>query len=206
MEANVNQITKRLWVGGDLSTDRPSVARAQLRDLQRKKIGHIIDVRDEWDDFEFVQEHAPEIGYTWLPIRDAGQQIPAEWWHNVIYAAETARKRGKTVLVHCHMGINRAPSAAFAILWSDRVERERKKDRPGGVPHQAQVDWALETIKFIHSRRPIAYCDYAMQFVRMKTGSRDWARLFETERRNYYAMHGFNISEVIRLERQRTGA
>ena len=48
---------------------------------------------------------------------NAGQAMPDEWfWDGVDFALEALKDRHAQVLAHCHMGINRGPSMAFAIM------------------------------------------------------------------------------------------
>lgn len=44
--------------------------------------------------------------------------MPAEWFERIAGWAVAAIRDGGVVLTHCHMGINRGPSAGFAVLLS----------------------------------------------------------------------------------------
>lgn len=140
--ANANFVTGRLAVGGDLSP-RFVQARAQLDELVAAGITHVADLRDEWSDEELVATWHPELHYLHHPVQDTGQHIPPEWferlnaWVGQALAAPSAR-----VLVHCHMGVNRAPSAVFGLM----------------LAQGARVPEALSAIR---SARPVAVIDYA---------------------------------------------
>ena len=143
--ANINRLTDTLWTGGDLPED-DATAIAHIADWLAAGIGTVIDCRVEWTDEEFVAAVAPGIRYINLGIDDAGQRVPPAWFDRVVAAADTA-PAGTGVLVHCHMGINRGPSAAYALLLA-----------AGHDP--------VEAIDLIRSQRPIAAVGYAEDALR----------------------------------------
>jgi protein-tyrosine phosphatase len=143
--ANITQLTDTLWTGGDLPPG-VAVAAEHIRDWQRAGITTVIDARYEWTDENLVADLAPEITYVHLGIDDAGQRIPSAWFDRVLEAAN-ATPAGEAVLVHCHMGINRGPSAAYALLLA-----------AGHDP--------VEAIDRIRLRRPIAAVGYAEDALR----------------------------------------
>ena len=138
--ANITYLTDGLWTGGDLPTDIDEAV-GHVNDWLHTGIETVIDCRHEWSDEDFVAAVAPAIRYVYLGIDDAGQRIPDRWFDSVLNASEAAADGGGN-LVHCHMGINRGPSAAFALL----IAR-------GHPP--------VEAIALIRSRRPIAAVGYA---------------------------------------------
>ncbi len=103
----------RITLSGDLPHD-PAEAAALLQKWANHGITTIIDCRLEWSDEDFVREHQPHIDYHHMPIDDAGQAVPTAYFDGIVKAARNA-KPGR-IMVHCHMGINRGPSAALAIL------------------------------------------------------------------------------------------
>ena len=140
--ANAQFVTPRLAVGGDLAPEF-SLARRQLQDLVDAGITHIADLRDEWNDADLVAHWAPEIDYLHHPVQDAGQQIPSDWFEQLdAWVIRALADPDAKVLVHCHMGVNRAPSAVFGILLGQGMK----------------VREALATIR---SQRPVAVIDYA---------------------------------------------
>lgn len=151
--ANAQFVTDRLAVGGDLAPEF-ALARRQLQELRDAGITHIADLRDEWNDAELVAFWAPELGYLYHPVEDAGQRIPAAWfeelnsWVTGVLADPDAK-----VLIHCHMGVNRAPSAAFALLLAQgRTVRQAlaaiRANRRVAVIDYADdaLDWHLDRI------------------------------------------------------------
>ena len=140
--ANASFVTPYLAIGGDLDTGRHDVAAGQLDELSGAGITHIVDVRVEWSDEEWVRERAAGVDYLHLGIDDDGQRIPDAWFDEGVGFAVKAIESGGTVLAHCHMGINRGPSMGFAVLLS--------------------LGWeAREALDAIHAARPIAFIAYA---------------------------------------------
>ncbi len=90
----------------------------------------------------FVNERCPEIRYHYLGTDDAGQGQSDGWFDKAVAIAEDVRRRGGKLLVHCHMGINRAPSLAYRLLLE-----------VGEHP--------IEALDLIRAKRPIAGIGYA---------------------------------------------
>lgn len=151
--ANADFVTDRLAVGGDLSPNFVQ-ARAQLDELLRAGITHIVDLREEWSDEGLVGTWAPQVHYLQHRVADAGQKIGPDWfaglveWVDEALADDTAK-----VLVHCHMGVNRAPSAMLALLLAQGMGLRPALDairraRPVAVIDYAgsALDWYLASI------------------------------------------------------------
>lgn len=80
-------------------------------------ITHIVDLRGEADDTTNVARVAPHINYTWLGTHDAGGGHEFSWNDTGVAAiAKALDDPNARVVVHCHMGVNRAPSMANAAL------------------------------------------------------------------------------------------
>jgi predicted protein tyrosine phosphatase len=140
--ANVNFVTERLAVGGDLS---PNFHRAhrQLDELVAAGVTHIVDLREEWSDEVLVRTWAPQVQYLQHRVADAGQEIGPEWFAELAEWVEQALAQPDAkVLVHCHMGVNRAPSAMLALLL-------------------AQGTGLRPALDAIRHARPVAVIDYA---------------------------------------------
>ncbi|MFM8972667.1 MAG: hypothetical protein ACKOOG_08510, partial [Actinomycetota bacterium] len=68
-------------------------------------------------DEEFVRREAPGLTYVWLPTHDNGGAQDPRWFeHGVAGILAILDDPDARVVVHCHMGVNRAPSLAFAAL------------------------------------------------------------------------------------------
>lgn len=120
--ANAHFVTPRLAFGGDLSP-KFGLAKRQLQELAEAGITHIADLRHEWTDEPLVAVWQPKIRYLHHQVQDAGQRIPGAWFTELHdWVSRAWEDPGAKVLVHCHMGVNRAPSAAFGLLlaqgWS----------------------------------------------------------------------------------------
>ncbi|WP_157953255.1 dual specificity protein phosphatase family protein [Nocardioides allogilvus] len=114
----------------------------QLHELDDIGITDIVDVRLEWNDEEWVMAAKPHLRYHWLGVDDAGQAMPHEWFDEGTERIRAALSDNGSVLVHCHMGINRGPSMGFAAMLS--------------------LGWdPIKALDRIREARPIAYIGYA---------------------------------------------
>jgi hypothetical protein len=139
--ANANFVTPYLAVGGDLAYDEGTAVRQTVELVVDGRITHVLDVRQEANDADWW---APVEGvtYLWAGIDDAGQRVPAAWFERIVNYATDAVKAGGVVLTHCHMGINRGPSAGYAVLLG--------------------MGWdPVEALAAIRAARPIAHVWYA---------------------------------------------
>ena len=132
----------RLLISGDLSRDSDEAA-AQVIEWSEAGVCGVIDCRGEYSDATLVAELAPEIRYTHIGIDDDGGPRPDTWFDSgVDRALDTLARTEGRVLVHCHMGINRGPSMAVAILLA--------------------LGWeSIAALEAIRSARPIAALIYA---------------------------------------------
>jgi len=143
MKPNINFVTDRIAIGGDLDTGRPEVARSQLLELVDRGMTHIVDCREEWSDADFVAQWAPGIGYLHNGTHDNGSaQSQSFFDRGIEYARTTLDQADTKVLLHCHMGVNRGPSMGFAVLLDQ-----------GWDP--------IEALDAIRAARPIAAVGYA---------------------------------------------
>ena len=110
------EVTSWLAISGDLS---PSTSRAesQLSEWVAHGVTDIVDVRGEWSDERLVAELAPQLRYHHIGTHDDGSGQSVDWFAEGLCALhEALAHEGAKILVHCHMGINRGPSMAFAFL------------------------------------------------------------------------------------------
>ncbi|MDR2702734.1 MAG: dual specificity protein phosphatase family protein [Cellulomonadaceae bacterium] len=139
--ANLTWLTDTLATGGDFEYD-PVLAAEQVEDLLAQQVGVIIDCRIEADDGDIWAQY-PEIEYHHLPEDDyGGHKMSANHFAKAVSIARAAHAQGKKVLAHCHMGINRGPSTAFAILLDRGFS-------------------AAEAFDLIRAKRPISAVYYA---------------------------------------------
>ena len=113
------EVTDRLFVCGDLPRLHvdPEGFRRVLAEWVDAGITHIVDLRGEANDTVDVALVAPHIEYVWLGTHDAGGDQEFSWFDDGVAAVTGAlADPDARVVVHCHMGVNRAPSMAFAAL------------------------------------------------------------------------------------------
>ena len=177
------EVTPWLYISGDLHPNRDQ-ALAQLELWRSTGITDIIDVRGEWTDEPLVSEAAPEIKYHYLGTHDDGTSQDSEWFKAGIEAMADALSRPNAkLMVHCHMGINRGPSMAFAMLISQGWE-------------------PIAALGAIRAARPIAgiiYADDALSAVRQLQGENlDRLPLDLEEIQNWFDENYIDISTIIR--------
>lgn len=102
-------LTPWLAVGGAL-------AAADVDDVLRQGITHIVNCHVSFDDSELINGRA---AYLWDPAPD--DRLPKEprWFLEAIEFVRKARRDPRAkVLIHCTGGIDRSPSLAYAVLRS----------------------------------------------------------------------------------------
>lgn len=179
--ANATFVTATLAIGGDLSANLATAALQASELVDVAGITHVLDVRQEAE--ESLWGRFPEVEYRWDGIDDAGQRVPAAWFERIISWAMSAISAGGVVLTHCHMGINRGPSAGFAVLL-----------RQGWDP--------IDALDAIRAARPIAntaYAEDALQWHLERTGASTSERANETQRLNEWRRtHPHDTVRIIR--------
>ena len=189
--ANAHVVTDQLLVGGDFDTFDRDHAAKQVRELVDRGLTHVLDVRLEWDDTDLVAELAPDVRYRHDGIDDAGQRVPAAWFEGLTWwAVDALADPDAVMLVHCHMGVNRGPSAAFAILLA--------------------LGWdPFEALDAIRDARPIAYIAYAedaLAWHHDRHGASGEQRARDQERlREWRSDRGLDLHAVIRRIRTEEG-
>ena len=128
------------------------------------------------------------MSYRWDGIDDAGQQVPAEWFDRIVtWALGALQDPDARVLAHCHMGINRGPSAAFAILLAlglDPVE-------------------ALSRIRSVRSIAYVAYAEDALAWHHLCTNAPAEERFDDLRRVSAWRRrHRLDLAAVIRRKRR----
>ena len=123
-----------------------AAARAQLEGWVEAGVTHILDVRLDQEvgfDVELVAAYAPHVTYLRAGVDDSGRSQDDAWFDAGVDAAlEALADPAAKIVVHCHMGVNRGPSMAFAILLA--------------------AGWdAVPALEAIRQARPIAAIVYA---------------------------------------------
>lgn len=144
--ANISWITEDLATGGDFSF-YANIARAQVADLILQDVQCVIDCRIEADDFETWTQYN-SVRYHWLPINDSyNYNVPRDHFDRAVLIARQAAREGRKVFVHCHMGINRGPSTAFAILLDRGMAPDDAFDLIRAQRPQAGLAYAEDALR-----------------------------------------------------------
>ncbi len=153
---NLDFITPRLATGGDLPW-READAVAVVEEWRRLGITHVVDNRLEYSDEEFVARVAPEIRYLYNPVDDIGGRQPLRWYDlGVVWIRRALEDPNAKVLSHCHMGINRGPSMAFAALVDSGVDPVEAIHSIRSVRSIAAVGYAEDALDWFHDRRGVS--------------------------------------------------
>jgi dual specificity phosphatase 3 len=190
--ANAHFVTDRLLIGGDLDAWDGELAVRQLLELLDLGVTHVLDVRVEWSDEELVAQLAPQVSYLHLGIDDAGQRVPDSWFERVAgWGVAALADPSATVLAHCHMGINRGPSAGLAILLATGLDLQ-------------------DALDAIRTARPFAFTDYAEDALRWhhrrNAAPPDVRRRDREVLARWRADDQLEVGEVIRLKRAEDAA
>lgn len=146
---NITRLSDHLWVGGDLDHKAVGGAKIELKRWLALGISDIMDLRAEWSDEHWILEScSAELRYHHLGAMDQGLPLPSSWFAAGVQIAQTVCGRGGNLLVHCHLGVNRAPSMAMAILSAtmslDPIEALDHIRRTRPIAHAAYAESALE--------------------------------------------------------------
>tara|TARA_Y100000401_G_C8311437_1_gene219959 strand:+ start:62 stop:688 length:627 start_codon:yes stop_codon:yes gene_type:complete len=181
-------ITEDILLSGDLHQE-PTKALQQLDEWRSEGVTHILDCRFEYSDEQLVKSADDSIGYLNLGTHDAGGDQDADWYHKGwdYYEQLIEENPDHKLMVHCHMGVNRAPSMVFYLMLKEGYE-----------PNEA--------LALIRSNRPIAACYYAESAWR--TFAKD-ENLSDEERQNglyeidkFFVENHINLRDVIHQIRQ----
>lgn len=148
-------VTEQLAVSGDLSSD-PDKAREQLQKWEDAGITDVFDMRGEADDSDFIHSHSSTITSHWFGVDDNGGTRDDSWFDEfTTRSEEILGDSSRRILVHCHMGVNRGPSALYAILL--------------------HLGWDhLDALRHIRDARPIAGIIYAADAAAWKARRNGW--------------------------------
>ena len=152
MRANIDWVTKSLATGGDLSYD-PDTAMAQIDDILRQGVTRIVDMRVEQSDRD-IWDNFPQVTYVHAPTNDAtGHHIPKEVFDVVVATARNLTAATGKLLVHCHMGINRGPSGAMAVLLDRGMDAVEAFEAVRAARPEAAVYYAMDALEADQRRR-----------------------------------------------------
>ena len=121
-------VTDQIAVGGGIWNE------ANMIDVVREGVTHIIDMQIEFDDTRLAEPYGLRV--LWNPTDDDFRpKPPALLQRGVDFALEALKDPQSKLLIHCAAGVHRAPMMTLAVLraqgWSlvDAVrEIEDKRD------------------------------------------------------------------------------
>jgi dual specificity phosphatase 3 len=146
-------VTPQVMLCGDLHPD-PRHAVVQLHEWVTEGVTHILDVRSEFSDERTVAAWAPQLAYHWLGTEDHGQHQDPAWFDAGVGLAKAALQRGDArIVVHCHMGINRGPSMALAVLLSQGWDCIAALNAIRAARPIAAVIYAADAVTWWHTRK-----------------------------------------------------
>lgn len=102
---------------------------------------------------ELGAAQGPQVAYLHNTANVAGQRMPDEWFDaGVDFALAALEDPSAKVLAHCHMGINRGPSMAYAILLAQGWDPVAAIDRIRQARPIANVWYAEDALDWWHRR------------------------------------------------------
>jgi predicted protein tyrosine phosphatase len=179
-------VTPQISLCGDLHENR-RLAAQQLDGWMASGVTHILDVRGEYTDRPWVAKHAPHLVYHWVGADDHGGRQDPEWFDaGVMLARESLQDPAAHIVVHCHMGINRGPSMALAVMLAQGWDVIEALDAIRTARPVAAVIYAADAAAWWHARRgsPTA------------TAAADQARV-----RGWFGQQQISLATVARLIR-----
>lgn len=151
--ANLNWVTDDLATGGDLSYADDKAIQQAIEIAEVHEITRVIDLRIE-DNDDAVWKLFPTVTYLHVPTNDAWGHVVHHSVFDIAVAACRNMGPGEKALLHCHMGINRGPSAAYAVLLDRGMDPIEAFDLIREKRPQAGLAYALDALKADQRRRP----------------------------------------------------
>lgn len=184
------KVTPNVCMSGGLVHNR-KVAKKQLEAWEAAGVTHYIAVHEECDDAIFIAQNSA-ITYTWLGVDDDGGKRDPQWFDDVTTAAlQILEDPNAVVMITCWMGVNRGPSATYAVLLA-----------LGWEPRQA-----LHEIRTV---RPIACTIYSVDatkwWVKRTGGDSNQVREACADVESWHQENPIDMYHVIRGIGSRTGA
>ena len=135
-------ITDRLALGGGIWYE------ANMIEVVRQGVSHILDLQIEFDDTPLAQPY--DVDVCWLPLDDDFMPKSADVFHTgVNFALSALGKHDSKLYVHCAAGVHRAPMMTLAILRAQGWELERAKQHILAERHV--VDFAEVYVKSVEN-------------------------------------------------------
>lgn len=165
--------TPTLAVSGDLHPERGR-AHVQLAEWVAEGVTDVLDVREEDNDEGFVAQFAPHIEYHWLGVDDEGHRRDPRWFEEIVeITAPIAADPSRKLLVHCHLGVNRGPSAAFTVLYAHGTPARDALDRIRTARPIASMLYSLDAVEWVAARRGLNYSEAREEYDNVVTWHRE---------------------------------
>jgi predicted protein tyrosine phosphatase len=105
------------WVTERIALGSVVTRREQVRVLQAEHVTHVLDLRSSISGPEVVLYEQTGIEVLRAGVPDDHLPKPDEWFHGGIdFVLGALDRRRSRVLIHCLMGVSRAPSMTYAVL------------------------------------------------------------------------------------------
>jgi dual specificity phosphatase 3 len=163
----LSRLTDLLWTGGALPYREDAAIRI-INTWRQVGIGAVVDCRAEWSDDLLLEAVAPDITYINPGVVDGGQRMDDTWFDTITAFANTHIANGTGVLVHCHSGINRGPSGAFAVLLTLGWDPEDAMALIQASRPAARVAYADDALDWWRRRCPAASADQYAKHARLE--------------------------------------
>ena len=184
---SVCRVTDWLILSGDLPPERQA-AIAKLDEWIAAGVTDVVDVRGEWSDERLVATLAPDVRYHYLGTHDDGGTQDATWFEAGLATLHDAKQHQDAVLmVHCHMGVNRGPSMALAMLLDEGWDVVDALNAIRDARPIAGVIYAKDAVRAVGARKGRSERDVATDLARVS----DW-----------FNENQIDISTIIRRIRQ----
>jgi len=183
--SRISRLTDQLFTGADLPRHTGQAWIDELTRWEDLGVTHLVDNRIEATDLDPVADFAPGITYLENGEDDLGQQMPDAWFdQGVDFTLDALTSPTAKVHVHCHMGVNRGPSLAYAVLL-------------------AQGYQPVAAMSLIRAARPVAavaYAEQALDWSHRRDGTPAGRR--RQERRELKAWRCANPHDTVRIIQQ----
>ena len=102
-------ITDRIAIGGAIDTED------DIQTLAASGVTHIISMRIEFDETELAAAHGIKVLFNGV-YNDFQPKPPELFDRGIEFGIKALRKPGTKLLIHCTLGMHRAPAMALALL------------------------------------------------------------------------------------------
>ena len=128
----ITNVVEGLWVSGEPALRGSATTHEGATDMRVDLVINLSEQRPEHAD-------DGQIEVVWIPAVDDGSRRTEGWFEDICSAA-----LDRNVLLQCHLGVARAPSAAYAVLLSRGLDE-------------------CSALELVMRQRPVATATYASE-------------------------------------------